>query len=246
MSEPVCQERMLLPEALSGVLDPDRERQVMDHLARCPACQTAADDIEVALVSLALLRAEQAEPLSAPAAVTTTTSTTTSTYPTASSDWSAGPPPAPADELAVRRGRRTPLVWLAGAAAAILLLVAGIGVGHQLLPPRDTVAYGPALALRPPSGAADAGATGTVAVANDKGTIDVHLKASGLPSQAWFECLWTVGGQSRSAGSFLAKNGTADVDLKVVPPAASHTWDLQVVAHSPSGSQVVLEGATTG
>lgn len=236
MSEPVCQERMLLPEALSGVLDPDRERQVMDHLSQCPACQSAADDIEVALVSLALLRAEQAEPLASPAGVGPATPSRVS---------AAATPAAPAGELSVRRHHRAPLLWLAGAAAAILLLVAGIGIGHQLLPPRDTVAYGPALALTPPSGAADAAAAGTVAVARDNGAVDVHLKASGLPGHAWFECLWTAGGQSRSAGSFLAKDGAADVDLKVVPPSASRSWTLQVVAHSQSGSQVVLQGTTT-
>ena len=45
MSGHPCLERLLMPEALSGRLEPAEEKRVMAHLETCPACQEVAADI---------------------------------------------------------------------------------------------------------------------------------------------------------------------------------------------------------
>ena len=63
MSAHPCPERLLLPEALSGRLEPAEEKRVMAHVQTCATCQDAAADIEVSLISIAVLRDEAAVPL---------------------------------------------------------------------------------------------------------------------------------------------------------------------------------------
>ena len=58
-----CPERLLLPEALAGRLDPPEEKRVMAHVEGCAACQEVAVDIEVSLISLAVLRDELEHPV---------------------------------------------------------------------------------------------------------------------------------------------------------------------------------------
>jgi hypothetical protein len=228
MSGRPCPERLLLPEALSAQLPPAEEKRVMAHLETCAACQEAAADIEVALVSLALLRVNRDEDAADPAGPTPATLRPSS-------------PVAPPRPRVAHRLVRPLLV----AAAALVLVAGGAVVGHQVLPPRDTVHYGPSLALAPPPGAADTAARGSVAVATDRTSLAVKLKASALPAAGWYECVWIAGGQTRSAGSFHATRGAVDVDLRVAAPKATGGWDLQVLAHDPSGTHVVLEGSAS-
>jgi len=215
-----CPERLLLPEALSGRLEPSEEKRVMAHLQTCSTCQDVAADIEVALISLAVLRDEQAVPL-APASA-----------------------PAPGPVVLTQR-RRLP-AYAAAAAAAVVFAAGGLFVGHNVLPPRDRPDFGPAVALAPPPGATDTGARGTVAVASEGNALAVRLDATSLPTTGWYECVWVAGGQSRSAGSFRAANGVVkNVQLRVAQPQDSAGWDLQLVHHQGDTSEVVLEGDVT-
>ena len=270
MSGHPCLERLLMPEALSGRLEPAEEKRVMAHLETCPACQEVAADIEISLISLALLKDETTEmvdlrdtapvhlvpptpgqpaqpaQLAAPAAPAAADVLTAP---------DAGPSPVPAlaiadGELArsVRplRRLRGPVRLLAVAASAAVLLGGGVLIGREVLPPRDALHYGPAVALTPPASAVNQAARGTVAVAEEGTAIAVRLNATSLPSVGWYECVWVAQGQSRSAGSFRVTNGTAkNVDLRVAQPQDSLDWDLQIVQHQGTASQVVLEGSTT-
>lgn len=221
-----CPERLLLPEALSGRLNPNEEKRVMTHLQTCPTCQDAAADIEVSLISLAVLRDEAAERLPAPARVAATDSS-----PSGAAEGTVGP----------LRGRLPALAM--AAAAALAFAAAGLVVGHNLLPPRDRPDFGPAVALSPPAGTVDTGARGTVAVATQQDGLAVRLDATSLPTAGWYECVWVAGGQTRSAGSFRATNGVVkDVELRVAQPQDSLGWDLQLVHHQGDTSEVVLEG----
>jgi hypothetical protein len=248
-----CPERLLLPEALSGQLEPAEEKRVMAHLETCPACQDAAADIEIALVSLALLRVSREEEaggeLPAPVQAATATLTLTPEEPEVPErpEGSTGPtgPVEAADLDQARRARRPHRLrnQLAAVAAGIVLLAGGAVVGRQLLPPRDAVGYGPAIALAPPAGAPDRAARGSVAVALEGAALAVRLNATALPTAPWYECVWISGGQTRSAGSFRATNGKVHVELRVAPPKGDTKWDLQVIAHQGTTSTVVLEGA---
>jgi hypothetical protein len=247
-----CPERLLLPEALSAQLPPAEEKRVMAHLETCAACQDAAADIEVALVSLTMLRVSRDEGAAEPDAVRVAGLEAADrkaadlepaglNVVTLDRPRSVAAGPAAARQGAAYRLLRPLLV----AAAALLLVGGGAVVGHQLLPPRDSVHYGPSLALAPPAGAADTAARGSVAVAADRTSLAVKLKASALPAAGWYECVWIAGGETRSAGSFHATGGAVDVDLRVAAPKAAGGWDLQVLAHDASGTHVVLEGNTS-
>jgi Putative zinc-finger len=238
-----CPERLLLPEALSGRLDPAEEKRVMAHLQTCPTCQDAAADIEISLISLAVLRDEDAlllrpngagpesspDPeLSTPSAVPLTTPA-----PSRESGGDGAEPPW---------RRRLPAI-AAAAAAAVVFAAAGLFVGHSLLPPTDRPDFGPAVALAPPPGAADAAARGTVAVASEGNALAVRLNASALPKTGWYECVWVADGQSRSAGSFRAADGVVkNVELRVAQPQDATGWDLQLIHHEGDVSEIVLEG----
>jgi hypothetical protein len=251
-----CVERLMLPEALSGRLSPAEEKRVMAHVETCAICQEAAAEIEVSLISLAVLRDELEHPLAAAVAAAsagttnnapgtaTRTSTVAPTGRAAEVPVPAGAVPAPVIPLASARSRWP--VRLMAAAAAIVLLAGGAVAGRQLLPPRDGEHYGAPIALSPPPTAKDQAARGTVAVASLGSALAVKLNASSLPQAGWYECVWVAEGQTRSAGSFRASGGVAkDVELRVAQPQDSHTWDLQVIAHSGTASEVVLEGSVT-
>ncbi len=244
MSGHICPERLLLPEALTGRLEPAEEKRVMAHLQTCPACQDAAADIEVSLISLATVQAARDEASGSTWDAAEPVLPGLHVVASASADPTAGPalPSAPSEPTAIPRRhpmRRTLLV----AAAAVVLLVAGAAAGHQLLPPRDANNYGPALALAPPPGVAGDAATGSVAVAQENNALAVRLTADGLPVAGWYECVWNSAGQSRSAGSFRADKGAVDVELRVAPPKAPGAWTLQVIAHTGASSRVVLQGS---
>jgi anti-sigma factor RsiW len=250
-----CLERLLMPEALSGRLEPAEEKRVMAHLETCPACQDVAADIEIALISLAVLKDEQqpvldlrdgAAPsdvdplllaqLGQPAAAPAANATASETDP---SETAAVVPLA-------RRRTPAPVRWLAIAASGAILLGGGLLVGRQVLPPRDTVSYGPPVALAPPSTASAQAARGTASIGREGAALAVKLNASSLPSVGWYECLWVAGGETRSAGSFRVTNGVVkDVELMVAQPQDAQGWDLQIVQHQGTTARVVLEGQVT-
>jgi hypothetical protein len=228
----------MLPEALSGRLSPAEEKRVMAHAETCPICQEAAVEIEISLISLAVLRDELEHPsaVAAPDSETREISAQTSAP--------AGSGSAPVAVLASARNRWP--VRLMAAAAAVVLLAGGAFIGRQLLPPRDGEHYGAPIALSPPATAKDQAARGTVAIASLGSALAVKLNATSLPKAGWYECVWVAEGQTRSAGSFRVTDGTAkDIELRVAQPQDSHTWDLQVIAHSGEASEVVLEGSVT-
>jgi hypothetical protein len=234
-----CVERLMLPEALSGRLQPAEEKRVMAHAETCATCQEAAADIEIALIALAVLKDEQAHP-----AEVSVGSRESATGVVAEVAAASGSGAAPVVELASARSRWP--VRLMAAAAAVVLLAGGAVVGRQVLPPRDGEHYGAPIALSPPATAKDQAARGTVAVASLGTALAVKLNATSLPQAGWYECVWVAEGQTRSAGSFRASGGTAkDIELRVAQPQDSHTWDLQVIAHSGQDSEVVLEGSVT-
>lgn len=239
MSGHPCPERLLLPEALSGRLDPTEEKRVMAHLQTCATCQDVAAELEVSLISLAVLRDEEAVPLRTawpPAAVA-------GAAPLDGSPADSTPTGATPVHAGGRARRRRLPAYLSVAAAAALFAAGGVFVGHSFLPPRDQPDFGPAVALSPPDGTADSGARGTVAVATQGDGLAVRLDATSLPKAGWYECVWVAGGQSRSAGSFRATNGVVkDIRLRVAQPQDSSGWDLQLVHHQGSTSEVVLEG----
>jgi anti-sigma factor RsiW len=248
-----------MPEALSGRLEPAEEKRVMAHLETCPACQEVAADIEISLISLALLKDETTETVdlrdTAPVHLVPPTPAQLAVLAAPTAPDAGAPSQVPAltladDELtpSVRPVRRLrgPVRLLAVAASAAVLLGGGVLIGREVLPPRDALHYGPAVALTPPVGANNQAARGTVAVAEEGTAIAVRLNATSLPSVGWYECVWVAQGQSRSAGSFRVTNGTAkNVDLRVAQPQDSLDWDLQIVQHQGTASQVVLEGSTT-
>jgi hypothetical protein len=261
----LCPERLLLPEALSGRLEPSEEKRVMAHLQTCASCQDVAADIEISLISLAVLRDEHAVPLRGsevadddagaepPERLGAPTGLTTAWPPAAlaqapgpAATPAPGPAPAPAPEPVLVPLRRRLPTYVAAAAAAVVIAAGGLFVGHNLLPPRDRPDFGPAVALSPPAGAIDTGARGTVAVASEGNALAVRLDATSLPTTGWYECVWVAGGQSRSAGSFRAANGVVkNVQLRVAQPQDSAGWDLQLVHHQGDTSEVVLEGDVT-
>lgn len=261
MSGHPCPERLLLPEALSGRLEPSEEKRVMAHLQTCASCQDVAADIEVSLISLAVLRDEHAVPLRASGVADdggdelserlgssglTTAWPPAALAPAPAPDPAPAPTPGPAPGPAVLPLRRRLPTYVAAAAAAVVIAAGGLFVGHNLLPPRDRPDFGPAVALSPPAGAIDTGARGTVAVASEGNALAVRLDATSLPTTGWYECLWVAGGQSRSAGSFRAANGVVkNVQLRVAQPQDSAGWDLQLVHHQGDTSEVVLEGDVT-
>jgi hypothetical protein len=237
-----CPERLLLPETLSGRLEPAEEKRVMAHLQACTTCQDAAADIEVALISLAVLKDEAsvslrgAEPAFEPSA------------PGPAAPWPTDVRQRePASVTARSWHQRMPMA-LAAAAVAIVIAGGGILVGHNVLPPRETDHYGAPVALAPPAGSSDRAARGTVAVAAEGTALSVRLNASSLPSSGWYECVWVSDGQTRSAGSFRASDNGAveNVELRVAQPQGSTGWDLQVIHHQGNASEVVLEGSTNG
>jgi hypothetical protein len=247
-----CAERLLLPEALSGRLEPAEERRVMAHLETCPACQDAAADIEIALIALATLRVARDEATDSdgtpadPIRVVDVRDTISApdlaaSTPSHASSAPISEVPVLAEHAERRRQRRTQLL---AAAAAVVLLAGGAFIGRQLLPPRDTHSYGPPVALAPPAAAtSDArAARGSVAVAKQGDALAVKLKATSLPAAGWYECVWISAGQTRSAGSFRATKGAVDVDLLVASPVGGTAWDLQVIEHQGTTSRVVLEG----
>ncbi len=245
MSGHPCPDRILLPEALTGRLEPTEEKRVMAHLESCAACQDVAADIEISLVSLAVLKdgrdggLEQARGAHGP-------SVGISPAPRSGSlDPAAEAVPTRFDSRPARRPQRA-RVALVAAAAALVLLAGGALVGRQLLPPRDSVSYGPPVALAPPAGAADRAARGSVKVATEGSALAVRLAASSLPAAGWYECVWVAGGQTRSAGSFRATDGAVNVELRVAQPQGEVGWDLQVIAHRGTASEVVLEGRKAG
>jgi hypothetical protein len=237
-----CPERLLLPEALTGRLDPAEEKRVMAHLQTCATCQDAAADIEVSLISLAVLKDETAVPLRG------ADSPFEPSAPAMARPWPPDVRQLDSAPTASRPWHRHLPVALAAAAAAIVFAAGGILVGHNLLPPRNTEHYGPPIALAPPAGASDRAARGTVAVATEGSALAVRLNASALPSSGWYECVWVSEGQSRSAGSFRASDDGAvqNVELRVAQPQDSTGWDLQVVHHQGNASEVVLEGSRPG
>jgi hypothetical protein len=252
VSEHPCPERLLLPEALSGRLDPAEETRVIAHLQTCPTCQEAAADIEVALISLATLRVARDETLpgslaaataAAPAATMTPATTPAIATPTTTTTTPATTPAQQVAEVVELRQRRPVRRALIAVAASIVLLTAGAAAGRELLPPRDTAHYGPPVALAPPPGAGNAAAKGSVKIATEGDALAVRLTASSLPAAGWYECVWSSGGQTRSAGSFRATAGSVDVELRVAPPKDPGAWELQVLAHNGTSSQVVLEGS---
>ena len=79
-----------------------------------------------------------------------------------------------------------------------------------------------------------------MAVASEGAALVVRLNATGLQDTGWYECVWVADGQTRSAGSFRAPGGVVkDVELRVAQPQGSSGWDLQVIAHRGTSSQVV-------
>ncbi|MFL6100963.1 MAG: zf-HC2 domain-containing protein [Actinomycetales bacterium] len=259
MSGHPCAERLLLPEALSGRLEPSEEKRVMAHLQTCSTCQDVAADIEVSLISLAVLRDEHPVPLRVPGLAAddadeadesggraASSAGLTGPWPRAPLAPAPAPAPGAAPGPVVLPQRRRLPAYAAAAAAAVVFAAGGLFVGHDLLPPRDRPDFGPAVALSPPPGATDTGARGTVAVASESDALAVRLDVTSLPTTGWYECVWVAGGQSRSAGSFRAVNGVAkDVQLRVAQPQDSTGWDLQVVHHQGDTSDVVLEGDVT-
>jgi Putative zinc-finger len=242
-----CPERLLLPEALSGRLEPADEKRVMAHLQTCVTCQDAAADIEISLISLAVLKDEAAVPLRG------AESPLDGSRPAPAGPWPhdvhrpepAAIPDGPPAPVAVRPWRHRLPVALAAAAAAIVIAAGGILVGHGVLPPRGGEHYGSPVALAPPIGASDPAARGTVAVARDDGTLSVRLNAIALPSSGWYECVWVSNGESRSAGSFRARGDgvVKNVELRVAQPQDATGWDLQLVHHQGTASEIVLEGS---
>lgn len=241
MSGHPCPERLLLPEALSGRLEPSEEKRVMAHLQTCATCQDAAADIEVSLISLAVLKDEEAVPLRGAGSVAETTG------PVLTGSWPPGVRAgSSARATAARPWHQRLPVTLAAAASAVVIAAGGILVGHNVLPPRENNHYGAPIALAPPAGSSDQSARGTAAVAVEGNALAVRLNASALPATGWYECVWVSGGQTRSAGSFRASGSGAvkNVELRVAQPQGSTGWDLQVVHHQGTTSEVVLEGTT--
>jgi hypothetical protein len=242
-----CGERLLLPEALSGRLEPADEKRVMAHVQTCATCQDAAADIEVSLISLAVLKDEEAVPLH------TAQGTFAPTMPMVGGPWPTGVAEAgaarPAEPAPPARswGQRLPLT-LAAAASAVVFAAGGILVGHNLLPPRNSEHYGPAVALAPPAGASDRAARGSVAVLAEDTALAVRLNAEALPATGWYECVWVSNGQTRSAGSFRtsADGAVKNVELRVAQPQNATGWELQVIHHQGNASDVVLEGSRQG
>jgi len=213
----VCPERELLPEYLTERLSTAEAARVQSHLAGCEVCRRLADELEIGLAAMAIARDEVAEQEQALAA--------------------AGQVPTGARAVAPRRHRRR---WIALVAAACVALVAGIAVGVVI--ERQTA--GPEVVFETPLASVSATdpASGTATLAVVDGGLQIGLDLAGLPTDAaFFECVWEHDGNVRSAGTFVATDGVADVDLVVAPFVGPPSWTLDIVAHVDGEEpQVVL------
>ena len=216
----VCPERDLLPEYLTERLSPADAARVHAHLAGCPVCRRLAAELEVGLAAMAMARDEAVEQERAAAV--------------------AASARVPEARSVAARARRRPR-WVAlVAAAACAALIAGTALGVVLerrFSGPDPIAEFPltsASVLDPASG------TASLALV-DSGLL-IGLDLAGLPRDAdYFECLWHVDGETRSAGTFTAVDGVADVELVVAPFEGVPTWTLDIVAHaSDEEPRVVL------
>ncbi len=103
-----------------GALSPAERREFEEHLAGCPTCQAAISELAGMPGLLAQVPLEDAEVLMA-----------------ATPEPATEYPPATlvphVIQLAGRQRRRT-IGWLAGAAAALLIIVGGLAVGSGLIP----------------------------------------------------------------------------------------------------------------
>ena len=208
----VCPERDLLPEYLTERLSPADAARVHAHLAGCAVCRRLADELEVGLAAMAMARDEALEQERAAAAVAIART--------------------PETRSGAARARRRPRFLALVAAAACAALIAGTALGVVLerrLSGTDPIAEFPLMSasvLDP--------ASGTASLAIDDGGLLIGLDLAGLPRDAdFFECLWHIDGETRSAGTFTALDGVADVELVVAPFEGVPTWTLDIVAHVP-------------
>jgi hypothetical protein len=119
-------------------------------------------------------------------------------------------------------------------------LIAGVALGVVI--ERQTAAPEIVFATPLTSVSTTDPASGTATLAVVDGGLQIGLELAGLPQDAaYFECVWEHDGDVRSAGTFVATDGVADVDLVVAPFMGPPTWTLDIVAHvDGEDPQVVL------
>lgn len=206
----ICPERELLPEYLTDRLTPADAARVHTHLAGCTVCRRLADELEVGLAAMAIARDEAIEQERVAAAT-------------------ANEPAPEARPVAQRPRRRARSIALVASACAVLVAGAAVGaVLERRSADPDTFAEVPlanASVIDP--------ASGTATLAMVDGGLQIGLELVGLPRDAdFFECLWHVDGETRSAGTFSAVDGAVDVDLVVAPFEGIPNWTLDIVAHA--------------
>ena len=214
----LCPERELLPEYLTERLSSADAARVHAHLATCAVCRRLADELEVGLAALAIARDEAQETEREAAA--SATASVTDERPSA---------------LRARRRRRWVPVAAAACAAAVVGAAAGVVIERQTAADEILAEF----QLSNESVIDPAAGSATLALAD--GGLKIGLDLEGLPRDAdYFECLWHVEGDTRSAGTFAAVDGEVDVDLVVAPFEGIPTWTLDIVAHTGSDERVVL------
>lgn len=190
------QTRDLLGPYVMGALEPREEREVEDHLERCPSCREEARELRIAHEHLADL------------AYTTET-----------------PPPDLKERVVAgiprREARWRVPSWAAAVAAAfIVLAVLGAILAPDLFGGRALASA----TLSPTDRAPHAG--GEVSIKGSDDNMEVNLEAWGLPPckrEQYYE-LWLVEGKERvSAGTFtVGKSGRVDVNMNAPSFADSY------------------------
>jgi len=164
-----------------------RERLALDaHLAGCPACRAELAEITPAARGLALVDPTR---LGAPA---------------------PAPPPELGDRIAAavtaerRPARHTPR-WLAPAAAAVVAVALGAGVGWWAHPDAPAAAPLESVAVSTPG----TGVTASAELVPHTWGVEIQLTASGLrPGQRYLVAITDSADQRLSAGEFIGTGPT--------------------------------------
>jgi len=211
----LCPEGERLPEYLTERLSPADAARVHAHLAGCGVCRRLADEVEVGLAAMVIARDEAVEQERVTSAAAARAEVRLA-------------PQRP-------RGRRT--VALAAAACGVLITGAALGVVLE----RQTSGPETLAEFTLSNESVFDPAAGTAALALVDGGLQIGLELDGLPRDAeFFECLWHVDGETRSAGTFAAVDGAVEVDLVVAPFEGVPSWTLDIVSHSSEDPRVVL------
>jgi anti-sigma factor RsiW len=198
--------RELLGAYALGAAEPRERAALAAHLPTCPACQAELAELRGAVAALPLTVEEREPPPALRARIEAAARQDLAAAPRREAQPLASPPVtiSPAAAPAARRWLQSG--WLA--AAALLVVAAGLLFWNLRLQQEVGPARGVAVALQTSSPAAGAG--GAVTYLPDRGVVllDVHGLPALAPGQVYQVWLIDAAGQPVPAGTFAQSNAT--------------------------------------